>query len=289
MRKRSLACLCLLLTAVLLLSGCDGTGGDEAATQVPEMTSAPTLPPQNPTDIPPAGDEPEDPEEDAALSGGEEPDGSGTQGVFQANAGVAAGPGLPATPSPTPSPTSAVRLTPDPSEKPIAVDPIDKPTQVPLTIAYINYSSQPMGVSFDRPAGWKEESPADSNVLFTEPASAARNGYYTKLTVRVIHSGSKQTKSDAQDKLLELLEELGQSTEWTDFKASSTDSASMGGADGYYAYYNAVYNGINLRGRMMVVARGNALYVVRITTSQEFYLLYEEDVYRKVRATWKFI
>ena len=145
-----------------------------------------------------------------------------------------------------------------------------------------------MGVSCDRPAGWREDNPADSNVQFKEPKTAARNGYQAMLTVRVIHAGRKQDKSNAKDQLESLLEELAQNTQWTDFRSNPSAAASLGGANGYYAYYYATFNGIKVRGRMIVVARGNALYMVRITSDEEFFPLYE-DVYRKVRESWTFI
>jgi len=232
-----------------------------------------------------------DEEDDYDYDEDDENDVHGMAGDSPTNAGVAtAGPGLPATPEPTPAPTpSAVpRLTPNPEETPIAVDPLDKPTQVPLNLSFVNYSSSPMGVSFDRPAGWREDSPADSNVQFTEPEAAARNGYRAMLTVRVIHKGSRQDSGQAKTELEGLLEEMAQNQMWTEFRHNPAASASLGGANGYHAYYWATFNGIPLRGRIIVVARGNSLYMVRITSTEEFFSLYEE-IYRKVRDTWKFL
>ncbi len=298
MRKRSLAYLALLLVAVLLLSGCDKSNG--ANSDPPEKTAIPTLPPNDyvETALDDAVDEGEPSADDAQDSSAEtETDIFGTQddtadlsaaNDTSENAGAAKGPGLPETAQPTLTPSPLARLTPDPSETPIGpIDPIDKPTEVPLNIAFVAYSNDGMGVTFERPAGWKDEAPADSNVQFTEPKAAARDGYCTMLTVRVLHKSSKQVKEDAEAQLAELMDELSQNTLWVDFKAQGVSSASMDGANGYYAYYTAVFQGINVRGRMMVVAHGNALYMVRLTAPTSAFTLYEE-VYRKVRSTWNF-
>lgn len=309
MRKRSVACLCLLLIAMVLLSACDVASDDPANTPVPQMTAGPIPTPQPPDEDDPNEDDPyvdednpsADEDDPFALEGDDdtydeygdsdeyvEDDSQDTAGEMLANAGVAAaGPGLPMTPEPTPSATPYVRPTIDPSEKPIAVDPLDKPTQVPLSISYIKYESSPMGISFDRPAGWKEYNPADSNVQFTEPESGARNGYRARLTVRVVQKGAKQEKSNAQALLEEVMEELKMDSMWTEFNYNPPQTASLGNAGGYYTYYTAIYNGVKLKGRIIVVARGNALYMVRITSTDEFYSLYE-TIYRQVRSSWSF-
>jgi len=243
------------------------------------MTSEPT---QEPAD--------EGPEDDWDDEGDDSYDEDDEDGVHElASAGVAtAGPGLPAAPESTPTPAPAPRLTPDPAQTPIPVDPLDKPTQIPLNLSFVNYSSAPMGVSFDRPAGWREDSPADSNVQFTEPEGAARNGYRAMLTVRVIHKGSRQDRSQAKGQLDELLEEMAQNPLWSDFGHNPPASANLGGAGGYHTYYSATFNDVPLRGRIIVVARGNSLFMVRITSTREYFSLYEE-IYRKVRDTWKFL
>ena len=61
MRKRSAACLCLLLIAVTLLSACDDTGGNPANTPVPVMTSEPIPPPEESEDDDPYAEDDDDP------------------------------------------------------------------------------------------------------------------------------------------------------------------------------------------------------------------------------------
>jgi len=265
----------------MLLTACD-RAGNSAGTPIPKVTNPPTLPPQQPEDD--GGDD-----GDGDNDGDGDTDGDGEDGLL-ANAGVALdGPGLPFTPDPTVAPPPAVRLTPNPDETPIAVDPLNKPTLQPLDLAFVKYTNTPMSISFDRPAGWKEDSPADSNVQFMEPESAARNGYRAMLTVRVIHKGARQDKESARDELISIMGELSQNPQWNEtFEYRTPAAATLNNAGGYHAYYYATFNDIELRGRIIVVARGNSLYMMRITSTKEYYELYE-NIYRKVRETWRFL
>ena len=315
MRKRILACLCLLMLAAALLAGCDLAGSEKPdSTPIPTMPPSATVPPEEPdgdTDDAPDGDVDDEPDGDVddAPDGGADiapkgianldiASGDDSEAVPGTNAPVlinlnAGGVSLPFTTGnagaeATPIIAKTV-ITPQPEETPIGpIDPIDKPTPEPLDVAYAPYKSEPMGVSFDRPAGWREDAPADSNVQFIEPEASARDGYRTMLTVRVLSMGSKQDKNDAKVKLQELLDELEKHDAWTQFKPTDMAEASMAKANGYYAYYTAFFGENKLRGRMMVVARNNALYMVRITCPAAHYQQYE-DVFRKVRATWKFL
>ena len=192
------------------------------------------------------------------------------------------------TPEPTPEPDpTAVPVTAKPGETPVLIDPIDKPTLQPLGATYISYSSSAMGVSFERPAGWMENAPGDSNVQFTEPAEMARDDYQGMLTVRVYHAGSEQKASDAKAKLEEVLEELT-TMEWTEFTHTEPGEATMSTGKGYYCYYRAMFDGKPIRGRVIVVAHKTKMYMMRISCPGELYTVYEE-VFRKVRSTWKFL
>ena len=66
----------------------------------------------------------------------------------------------------------------------------------------------------------------------------------------------------------------------------------MGGADGAYCYYRAEYNdgttNYTVRGRIIIVAHGNALYQVRITTPSNWYSYYEY-VFRNIRSSFEFL
>ncbi len=251
MWKRMLALICVLGLAVTLLSGCDLAGGAK-----PEPTNIPLLPTPAPTEKPTEAptDAPADPTETPEATD-------------------------------TPTPTGPV-LTPHPDETPIAIDPIDKPTPEPLNLPFTEYDSPSMGVKFERPANWTLDAPGDTNVQFKEPEASAVNGYRAMLTVRVYTKGSTQNKEDAKAQLLEILEEMsGQG--WTNFEYRDPASATMSSASGYYAYYYATFNGKPLRGRITVVAKGSALYMMRLTCAQEIYTKYE-DIYRRVRSSWSF-
>lgn len=270
MRKRTLACLCLLGLVAALLSGCDMVGGGPKATPttIPALPSPSPEPTLEPTPEPETTDEP---------SG--EPNETGEDGTLEA--GEPEDPGIAAL--------AANRLlTPNPDETPIAIDPIDKPTREPLNLPFVAYESESMKVSFERPANWTLEVPGETNVRFIEPVVSAKYGYQAMLTVKVYHKGSAQNKDDAKVQLTELLDELAADTAWTNFDHGVIASQSMGSANGHYAYFNATYDNKPLRGRMMVVAKGSALYMIRLTCSSEVYLQYE-DVYRNVRSSWKFL
>lgn len=283
MRKRTLACICLLALVAALLSGCDKAGGSPKATPttipaLPSSSPEPTPAPE-PTDEP--SGEPDGPNgeggdetalDDPSPSGeGDLPEADGEEGVTDMSAMA-----------------NNAFLTPNPEETPIAIDPIDKPTREPLDLPFVAYESQSMKVSFERPANWASEAPGETNVLFYEPKASAKYGYQAMLTVKVYHKGSAQNKDDAKVQLTELLDELGANTAWTNFDPGVIASSSMAGANGHYAYFNVTYDNKPLRGRMMVVAKGSALYMVRLTCASEAYPQYE-DVYRKVRASWKFL
>jgi hypothetical protein len=248
MRKRTWGYILLLCLVAALLGGCDRAAGGPSPTPGVTATPIPTATPE-PTPVPTDTPEPTD--------------------------------------TPTPAPVAQL-ITPNPEETPISIDPLDKPTRVPLGITYVTYSSQPMGISFDRPAGWTVNTPADSNVQFIEPDLAAKDGYPTQLTVRVYQVGSKQDSDNAKQKLLEVLEDLAQLS-WSNFDSSGgTASGTLGSAKGYYAYYKAEWEGNPVSGRVIVVAHGNSLYMMRISAPRAYYSDYEE-IYRKMRSSWKFL
>lgn len=301
--------LCLLL---LVFTGCDMVDNPEGPTSTP----VPTMPPE--TD---AVDEPEDPEDtepedgDAWISSEDGAEGNDTGGddalggVMLANA---AGDPLPTElgaiipeeddtgdeePIPaedetppvetTPGPVSLV-ITPEPGETPMLLDPIDKPTPAPVVSVYRPYTNGAQRISFDVPLLWSFYSSADTNMAFYEPEEDATEGYQASLTVQTYSFGSEQNAEDAKNRLIEIMAELSLQP-WDSFAYNNdSESTTMAKAKGYYAYYNAEYNKVKVKGRVMVVAHGAYLYQVRISCPASKYSAYEE-VFREVRRTWAFL
>lgn len=207
-------------------------------------------------------------------------------------------------PTPTPAPVSGdvqldfSNLTPDdPSATPIPVDPIDKPTPTPMptpNYAYKTYTSDSLNISFSIPYTWllNPNTNQTTTLQFVEPKSEMMepDGYQTRITIEKVNMGLDQTAADARTELESTLEELGST--FTSFKSGSIDNAKMSDANGYYCYYRAEYNDgtktYEMNGRIMIVAKGKALYQVRITTPRSWYSYYE-SVFRTVRSTFKFL
>ena len=212
------------------------------------------------------------------------------------------------TPAPTATPDLSVSdgalhldfdvLTPDnPAATPVAVDPIDKPTPTPTPAPNFipdSFVSESMGISFSYPYTWllNPNTNQDTTIQFVEPKSEMMepNGYQTRITVEKVNMGLDQTASDANEKLESTLDELAAT--FTSFTANDPGSAQMGDAHGYYCYYRAEYNDgtktYSLRGRIMIVAQGKALYQVRITTPSNWYSYYEY-AFRLVRDSFRFL
>lgn len=184
----------------------------------------------------------------------------------------------------------------DPAATPVAVDPIDKPTPTPLpkpSYWYETYENPGMGISFSIPGTWllNPNTNQDTTIQFVEPKAdrMEKDGYQTRLTVEKVNMGLSQTASDAKDRLESTLAQL-EST-FTTFTPGQPASTTIGNAKGYYCYYKATYDDgsktYHMRGRIAIVAHEKALYQVRITTPQSWYSYYE-NVFRKVRSSFKF-
>ena len=184
----------------------------------------------------------------------------------------------------------------DPAATPVAVDPIDKPTPTPMpepNYWYEMYENEQMGISFSIPGSWllNPNTNQDTTIQFVEPKDERmeKDGYQTRLTVEKVNMGLSQTAADAKDRLEATLAQLESS--FTSFTPGQPASTTIGKAKGYYCYYKAEYNDgtrtYNMRGRIAIVAHEKALSQVRITTPQTWYSYYE-NVFRKVRSSFKF-
>lgn len=302
MNKRAL--LAIMLCLLLGLAACTGPGDDEPTpTPVPLITPAPledtaepeeTAAPEEEEESEPIATEAADDDPAATDEGADDPsepadddmtrDGEPSDVTDLADEGGEEEP----TTLAAAADENVIVITPGPDETPILVDPIDKPTIEPAVLAYKNYSFDSLKISFDVPMLWSMYKPGESSVQFIEPEESAVNGYRAQLTVVGYGYGAEQNAADADVKLREIMEVELAGMSWENYKFNGdTASASMAGGKGYYAYFTADYNGVGLRGRVMVIAKGASLYQVRISSVRERYSAYE-DIYRQVRNTWKF-
>ena len=185
----------------------------------------------------------------------------------------------------------------NPQATPVAIDPIDMPTPTPMPTPsywYETYTNESLGISFNIPGTWllNPATNQDTTIQFVEPKSEMMepNGYQTRVTIERVNTGLAQNSDDARTRLESTLSELALT--FTTFTPSDIASASMGGADGAYCYYRAEYNdgttNYTVRGRIIIVAHGNALYQVRITTPSNWYSYYEY-VFRNIRSSFEFL
>ncbi|MBR1710391.1 MAG: hypothetical protein IJ719_16440 [Clostridia bacterium] len=187
----------------------------------------------------------------------------------------------------------------NPAATPIAVDPIDKPTPTPMptpNFSYRIFESAPLSISFAIPFTWllNPDTNQSTTLQFVEPQSEMMdvNGYQTRITIERVNIGVSQTVADARARLETVLEDLESS--FSSFVPGSIASATIGGAKGSYCYYKAEYidptsnKTYQMNGRITIVASGNYLYQVRLTAPRAWYSYYE-NVFRRLRTTWKFL
>lgn len=189
-------------------------------------------------------------------------------------------------------------LVPDnPLATPVAVDPIDKPTPTPAPTPnfwYDEYTAQEMGVTFDVPLTWLLNPAADpaTTLQFVEPQSEMMDegGYQTRITIEKVDMGLEQNADDALSRLKQTLTELGST--FTSFSAGDPAKTTFAGCKGYYCYYRAEYNdgtkNYAMNGRIVLFAKGHALYQVRLTAPRSWFTYYQY-AYRRIRESFDFI
>lgn len=211
------------------------------------------------------------------------------------------------TPSPTPEPTKDPTINEDmpaldptqPGQTPVPIDPIDMPTPTPtptLNLEYDTFSSSAAGFAFSKPKTWiQTQGTVAEFVQYVEPSAEASaredSGYPTRLTIVKYQKGTPQTADDARDQLDSVIQELA--SEFQEMTVNDTyGSLSMGGGSGYYVYYRGVVADpanpavtYSVRGRAGVVAIGQALYQIRISTPANLFEYYQ-DVYRTARNSF---
>lgn len=251
MRKKLLLLGALLLTAALVLGGCAAPEPAEEPTPSPTPTEAPT----------------------------------------------------PFVPTPEPTitarPVEGAVETPEPDKTAMLIDPIDKPTHPPIVFEPYDVYTSVLGYKVDVPSYFLKppNDPQDELLrVFEEPQNDIRSGEVVPayLSVQVHNGSTAQTEDDAKAELtrqLEEFKELYPSLRHTD----QAYNAMLDEKGTYVTYwYDEVKdpNGdpedtLNMRGRWLVVPKGNRLYVVRYACPSELNGMYENGLYKQVRATFE--
>ena len=180
---------------------------------------------------------------------------------------------------------------------PPSTAPTPTPTPTPtLDLEYDTFSSSAAGFAFSKPTTWiQTQGTVAEFVQYVEPSAEASaredSGYPTRLTIVKYQKGTPQTADDARDQLTSVVQELA--SEFQEMTVNDTyGSLSMGGGNGYYVYYRGVVADpanpavtYSVRGRAGVVAIGQALYQIRISTPANLFEYYQ-DVYRTARNSF---
>jgi hypothetical protein len=206
--------------------------------------------------------------------------------------------GATATPVPTPSPTptfvpevtitprpiAMTVVTPLPETTPLLIDPINKPTRVPILFEFTEYTSQTMGLSFNVPAGWLESKPNDNTVQFVEPMDHAMDGFQTSLVIQVTHNSSTQTLDNARSELDNALESL--KAQYPNIEVGPVgDNNKMMSETGVYVNIRITLDDDTVvRGRVYVVPKNRMLIQVRSICPGNYNTEYSE-IFREIRNT----
>lgn len=212
------------------------------------------------------------------------------------------------TPEPTASPTIAA-VTPKPTVTPrplgtdviwpeadatmIAIDPITKPTPVPIEFKpYETYTFDRYGISFEVPS-YYEELVEESAVSFQEPFDQIRSGFPVPatITIEVYEASNAQTTKDAENFLAAALTAYRQSH--PTLQTTDQGDNSVGDMRGRYVTYwedvtpdEESAEPVKMRGRWLVLPSDKRLYTIRYICPADRNGDYLNTFYQ-VRSTFK--
>ena len=275
MNKKGLLAVSLLLCAGMLCA-CSGEKEPETHYQVATITAAPTQA-ILPTDVPtaePAEEQPAateinwdayDPTQeegkDAPID--LQPSATSTVGVLTINSAYA-------------------------GASPVVIDPIDKPTASPVPemkiASYATYDALNLGLSFQGPAGWQEESNVSGMYRIVNPDLSV--DFQAHLTITV-ESGSMNEKqmTTAVKSYISTLKSNG---DYKSISSTSTANRTLLDAKGVYADYTATLaTGAKIYGRVHIACLNSKIYTVHTEYPYDYREVYKTSLYNKMRSTIK--
>lgn len=171
---------------------------------------------------------------------------------------------------------------------PVVIDPIDKPTPSPVPpisfTSYSTYDATKLGLSFQAPSGWVEDTSAADSYTITNPNPAVAFKGFLSITVETVSTNYNKNQMTNQVKsLLTSIRSEYNGSGWSPTKTASRDLLD---ADGIYADYSVTLaGGVKVRGRVQVACLNKKLYIVHMAAPAEYYETYKTGVYNKLRST----
>ena len=149
---------------------------------------------------------------------------------------------------------------------PIPLDPIDMPTATPrpdLTFSYGAVIADKLGIQFEAPVGWMQDTSASDTIVLTDPNTY--DGFQATLTIRISDVSSDYKLADVKTEVQNILKEVGQYN-YNKWETTSLAARTLLDKDGYYANYRGeYYDGTVVRGRVMVaLLDGNKIITVHM-------------------------
>lgn len=171
---------------------------------------------------------------------------------------------------------------------PVVIDPIDKPTPSPVPpmsfTAFSTYDATKLGLSFQAPSGWVEDTSATGAYTITNPdAAVAFKGF---LSISVESVSTNYSKNQMTNQVKTLLTSIRSEYNGSGWSPTKTASRDLLDADGIYADYSVTLSdGVKVRGRVQVACLNKKLYIVHMAAPAEYYETYKTGVYNKMRST----
>ena len=151
---------------------------------------------------------------------------------------------------------------------PLPLDPIDMPTPTPrpaLTFNYREFESSKLGLKFEGPADWIEDTSVEDAFTLTEPEGQQKDGYTAFMTLRKTPVSKDYNKSDMGKYVKDAMDTLG-ATNYVEWRPSNTAERTLIGHDGVYAdYQGTLVSGVRVRGRVHVTCIDKTLYILHMS------------------------
>lgn len=263
--NKKMALLCILLTALLLASGCAKKAGQAVdAPTVPVTTQQPPME-QSATDVPL-------PEFDMTLPANYDPSSEEDPGAFAEGASVQAN-------------TVYTRA----GATAIPIDPVDMPTPTPrppLVFTYSKYTSNALGVSFESIAGYDVDESQQGAYVLREPADLVKDKCPVEISLSVSPVQSGYKADSIKGDLVAKMKDLG-SVNYEKWESTSLNRRTLLGKDGYYGNYRGVmFDGTVVRGRVHMALVDGQLLTLHISCPGWYNSDYM-NVYARIRNTLK--